>query len=232
MRRIVRHELAHYFGISDARLIEIDAYQICCLHTCETPDRVRTSGEACGRPRSASPRRPGPPQRMRYSPLESRCRIVRLILAAPAARRGIGCGAATRTAGGRRSPIVGRRRATSSVAVCVSSSSGSSPLAPTRKGARRSSPVSSACPTRRFGRCWAVTASPGCGCRRGSRCSGMSAPGRASCCTSTSRSSAASGRSATASTVDALLAVQLYGDHTAITATPTSRQQKRPASSA
>jgi predicted Zn-dependent protease with MMP-like domain len=26
MRHIVRHELAHYFGISDARLIEIDAY--------------------------------------------------------------------------------------------------------------------------------------------------------------------------------------------------------------
>lgn len=26
MRRVVRHELAHYFGISDARLIEIDAY--------------------------------------------------------------------------------------------------------------------------------------------------------------------------------------------------------------
>ena len=26
MRRLVRHELAHYFGISDARLIEIDAY--------------------------------------------------------------------------------------------------------------------------------------------------------------------------------------------------------------
>jgi len=26
MRHIVRHELAHYFGISDARLLEIDAY--------------------------------------------------------------------------------------------------------------------------------------------------------------------------------------------------------------
>jgi predicted Zn-dependent protease with MMP-like domain len=26
MQHIVRHELAHYFGISDARLIEIDAY--------------------------------------------------------------------------------------------------------------------------------------------------------------------------------------------------------------
>ena len=26
MRHVVRHELAHYFGISDARLIEIDAY--------------------------------------------------------------------------------------------------------------------------------------------------------------------------------------------------------------
>jgi predicted Zn-dependent protease with MMP-like domain len=26
MRHIVRHELAHYFGISDARLIDIDAY--------------------------------------------------------------------------------------------------------------------------------------------------------------------------------------------------------------
>lgn len=26
VRHIVRHELAHYFGISDARLIEIDAY--------------------------------------------------------------------------------------------------------------------------------------------------------------------------------------------------------------
>jgi predicted Zn-dependent protease with MMP-like domain len=26
MRHVVRHEIAHYFGISDARLIEIDAY--------------------------------------------------------------------------------------------------------------------------------------------------------------------------------------------------------------
>jgi predicted Zn-dependent protease with MMP-like domain len=26
VRRLVRHELAHYFGISDARLLEIDAY--------------------------------------------------------------------------------------------------------------------------------------------------------------------------------------------------------------
>jgi predicted Zn-dependent protease with MMP-like domain len=26
VRHLVRHELAHYFGISDARLIEIDAY--------------------------------------------------------------------------------------------------------------------------------------------------------------------------------------------------------------
>jgi predicted Zn-dependent protease with MMP-like domain len=26
MRHIVRHELAHYFGISDERLVEIDAY--------------------------------------------------------------------------------------------------------------------------------------------------------------------------------------------------------------
>lgn len=26
VRHIVRHEIAHYFGISDARLIEIDAY--------------------------------------------------------------------------------------------------------------------------------------------------------------------------------------------------------------
>lgn len=26
VRHIVRHELAHYFGISDARLVEIDAY--------------------------------------------------------------------------------------------------------------------------------------------------------------------------------------------------------------